>query len=150
MKAKTLGTVILCCAFLSATALTGQTPAPAASAPVSTTDNDVAALKAQLAEQQKQIDALKSAIEDEKKLIEKAASAAPARDSQDSFALPRDKALGEVASTTPIIPPVAPVTDAVTGRGQAAAASTAIPAKRRWTRIQCRLICAWAASASFP
>ncbi len=124
MKAKTLGTVILCCALLSATALTGQTPAPAASAPVSTTDNDVAALKAQLAEQQKQIDALKSAIEDEKKLIEKAASAAPARDSRDSFALPRDKALGEVASTTPIIPPVAPVTAAVTGRGQAAAAST--------------------------
>ncbi len=87
----------------------GTRSAPPAPAAPQTTDNDVATLKAQLAEQQKQIDALKSAIEEEKKLIEKAASAAPARDSQDTFALPRDKALGDVASTTPIIPSIAPV-----------------------------------------
>ena len=72
MKAKTLGTVILCSAILLGTSLLanaalGQVSAPAAQS----TDNDVAALKAQLAEQQKQIDALKSAMEEQKKLIER-------------------------------------------------------------------------------
>ena len=104
MKAKTLGTVILCSAILLGTSLFGQASAPAAA------DNDVATLKAQLAEQQKQIDALKSAMEEQKKLIERAASAAASvQPGQDTFALPRNKALGEVASTTPIIPPVSPV-----------------------------------------
>jgi hypothetical protein len=99
MKAKTLGTAILCSAILLGTSLLGQS-----------TDNDVAALKAQLAEQQKQIDALKSAMEEEKKLFEKATSAVtPVQPGQDTFALPRNKALGDVASTTPIIPSIAPV-----------------------------------------
>ena len=98
MKAKTLGTAILCSAILLGTSLLGQS-----------TDNDVAALKAQLAEQQKQIDALKSAMEEEKKLFEKATSAVtPVKPGQDTFALPRNKALGDVASTTPIIPSIAP------------------------------------------
>jgi hypothetical protein len=116
MKAKTIGSVTLCSAILFGAALSvqmayGQTSAPAAQ----TNDNGVAALKAQLAEQQKEIDALKTAMEEQKKLLEKtasaapAANAAPARASQDTFALPRDKALGDVASTTPIIPPVAPI-----------------------------------------
>jgi hypothetical protein len=112
MKAKTLGTAILCSAILLGTSLAGQSA-----------DNDVAALKAQLAEQQKQIDALKSAVEEQKKLIEKAASATP-RNGQDIFALPRDKALGDVASTTPIIPSIAPANKAALSAGQPAAAST--------------------------
>src|ERR1700733_8896904 len=120
MKAKTLGTAILCSAILLGSALLGQVSAPVAPS----TDSDVATLKAQLAEQQKQIDALKSAMEEQKKLIEKAASSAQARDSQDNFALPRNKALGDVASTTPIIPsiaPVAPVIAPAVNRGQAPA-----------------------------
>jgi len=118
MKAKTLGTVILCSAILLGTSLFGQVSAPAAQS----TDNDVATLKAQLAEQQKQIDALKSAMEEQKRLIERAASAAASvQPGQDTFALPRNKALGEVASTTPIIPPVSPVVAPIANRGQAPA-----------------------------
>jgi hypothetical protein len=115
MKAKTLGTAILCFAMLCGASLPGQTAAP--SVPPAT-DNDLATLKALLVEQQKQIDTLKSAMEEQKKLIEKAANAASSRGAQDSFALPRDKALGEVASTTPIIPPAAAVTTPVIGGGQ--------------------------------
>ncbi len=77
----------------------------------------MATLKAQLAEQQKQIDQLKLALEDQKKLIEKVASAAPAQPGQDTFALPRDKALGDVASTTPIIPSIAPAAKPALERG---------------------------------
>ena len=124
MKAKTLGTVILCSAILLGTSLFGpasafgQVSAPAAQS----TDNAVATLKAQLAEQQKQIDALKSAMEEQKRLIEKAAStAASVQPGQDTFALPRNKALGEVASTTPIIPPISPVVAPTANRGQAPA-----------------------------
>jgi hypothetical protein len=114
MKAKTLGTVMLCSAILFGSSLPGQS-----------TDNDVAALKAQLAEQQKQIDALKSAMDEQKKLIERAASAAkPVQPGQDTFALPRTKALGDVASTTPIIPSIAPANKAALSGGQPAAAST--------------------------
>ncbi len=119
MKVKTLGSVTLCSAILIGTSLLGQTSAPAAQS----SDNDVAALKAQLAEQQKQIDALKSAMEEQKKLIEKAAASTAARDSQDNFALPRNKALGDVASTTPIIPSIAPAVAPVVNRGQAAGGS---------------------------
>jgi hypothetical protein len=98
MEAKTLATAILCSAILLGTSLFGQS------------SDDVAALKAQLAEQQKQIDALKSAMEDQKKLIQRATSAAtPVQPGQDTFALPRNKALGDVASTTPIIPSIAPI-----------------------------------------
>ena len=125
MKAKTIGSVTLCSAILLGTSvlapkpLLAQTTAPAAPAATQTADNDVATLKAQLAAQQKQIDALKSAIEDEKKLIEKASTAAAAaRDSQNTMALPRDKALGDVASTTPIIPPAAPIATSAISGGQ--------------------------------
>lgn len=108
MKVKTLGTAILCSAILLGTSLLGQS-----------TDNDVAALKAQLAEQQKQIDALKSAMEEQKKLFEKATSAVtPVKPGEDTFALPRNKALGDVASTTPIIPSIAPVATPVIDAGQ--------------------------------
>src|ERR1700733_10854558 len=108
MKAKTLGTAILCSAILLGTSLLGQSA-----------DNDVATLKAQLAEQQKQINALKSAMEEQKKLFEKATSGAtPVQPGQDTFALPRNKALGDVASTTPIIPSIAPLAPAALSGAQ--------------------------------
>ena len=72
-------------------------------------DSDFAALKAQLREQQRQIDQLKLALEDQKKLIERSLKTT-ASDDKREFALPRDKALGEVASTTPFIPPAPPST----------------------------------------
>src|ERR1700733_9065969 len=114
MKAKTLGSVILCSAVLLGTSLLAQVSAPAAES----TDNDVATLKAQLAEQQKQIDALKLAMEEQKRLIEKATGATPVQPGQDTFALPRSKALGDVASTTPIIPSIAPAVAPALSGGQ--------------------------------
>lgn len=112
MKAKTLGSVTLCSALLFGASLNAQTAARAGQ----TNDTDVATLKAQLAEQQKEIDALRAAMEEQKKLFEKAsaapgqpgATAATQAGTKDIFALPRDKALGDVASTTPIIPSIAP------------------------------------------
>jgi hypothetical protein len=125
MKAKTLGTATLCSAILIGTALLGQVSAPVAPAVLQSTGNDVATLKAQLAEQQKQIDALKSAMEEQKKLFERATSAVtPAQPGQDTFALPRNKALGDVASTTPIIPSIAPANKAALSGGQPAGGST--------------------------
>ncbi len=102
MKVKTLGNM-LCSAVLLAASVCGQTTAPS---PANSPDLDT--LKAQLAEQQKQIDQLKLALEDQKKLIERATSAKPVQPGQDTFALPRDKALGDIASNTPIIPSIAP------------------------------------------
>ncbi len=67
-------------------------------------NSEVQALKAQLTEQQKQIDQLKFALEEQKKLIERSMKSTTNEDKR-VFALPRDKALGEVASTTPYIPP---------------------------------------------
>ena len=67
-------------------------------------DSEVASLKAQLKEQQKQIDQLRLALEDQKKMIERGLKPTASGDMRE-FALPRDKALGEVASTTPYIPP---------------------------------------------
>jgi hypothetical protein len=120
MKAKTLGNLICSAVFLAAT-LWGQTTAPADSQdPNSPT---MAALKAQLAEQQKQIDQLKLALADQMKLIEKATHAAPLQPGQDALALPRDKALGDVASTTPIIPSIAPAAKPALNAGQAPASS---------------------------
>ncbi|HEX4592717.1 MAG TPA: hypothetical protein VH157_00510, partial [Bryobacteraceae bacterium] len=92
-------TLVLCTAvLLGILPLTAQSQSDASA---------VAALKAQLAEQQKQIDQLKLALEDQKKLIERSlkttANATP--EDKREFVLPRDKALGEVASTTPYIPP---------------------------------------------
>ena len=124
MKAKTLGTAILCSAILLGASLPGQVSAPTAPAVPQSTDNAVATLKAQLAEQQKQIDALKSAMEEQKKLFERATkAAAPVQPGEDTFALPRNKALGEVASTTPVIPSIAPAVAPALNAGQAPAPS---------------------------
>src|SRR4029077_2529557 len=88
--------LVLCTAVLLAVL-----PLTAQSQPDS---SDIAALRAQLAEQQKQIDQLKLALEDQKKMIERSAKTTAIEDKRE-FALPRDKALGEIASTTPYIPP---------------------------------------------
>ena len=124
MKANTCRSVALCLAFLFGTSLFGQTSAPAAQS----MNTDVAALKAQLAEQQKEIDALKAAIAEQSMLLKKTTAAptepgttAAGQPNKDDFALPRDKALGDVASTTPIVPSIAPVIAPVVNRGQAPA-----------------------------
>jgi hypothetical protein len=124
MTPKKLGTAILCSALLAAASLYGQASAPAVQptdSAVSPTKDDVATLKQQLAEQQKEIDALKAAVEAQNKMMmmQRATNAAPASGSitpgtttahntPDTFSLP-SKSLGDVASTTPIIPPVAPI-----------------------------------------
>jgi hypothetical protein len=112
MKVKTLGNVICSAVFLAAS-LWGQTTAPSpASSP------DLETLKAQLAAQQKQIDQLKLALADQMKLIEKATNAAPAQPGEDTVALPRNKALGDIASNTPIIPSIAPAAAPALNGGQ--------------------------------
>jgi hypothetical protein len=138
MKAKTIGSVTLCSAILLGGALYAQTAAPVAqtTGTPTTQNSEVEALKAQLAEQQKEIDALKAAIQVQQKFFERSsstssASLAPgstasssstpastsAKTNNDIFALPRSKALGDVASTTPIVPPVAPIsTSAMSGQ----------------------------------
>lgn len=122
MKAKTLGNVIWSAAFLAAS-LWGQTVAPSPANSQDPSGQNMDALKAQLAAQQKQIDQLKLALEDQKKLIERV-TAAPAQPGQDSMALPRGKALGEVASATPIIPSIAPAAKPALSSGQPASSST--------------------------
>ena len=114
--------------------LLAQTPAQ--TAPTQATNDDVAALKALLVEQQKQIDQLKSALEDEQKAIERVSNSATASAQQQpvqtksDFTLPRDKALGEVASTTPYIPAAAAVPTAVASpiAGSASPIAVASPA----------------------
>ncbi len=122
MKAKTLGNVICSAVFLTAS-LWGQTAAQSpANSQQDPNSQTMDTLKAILAAQQKQIDQLKLALEDQKKLIERVANAAPVQPGQDTFALPRNKALGEVASATPIIPSIAPVAKPVLS-GQPASSS---------------------------
>jgi hypothetical protein len=112
MKVKTLGNVICSAVFLAAS-LWGQTIAPS---PANSPDLDT--LKAQLAAQQKQIDQLKLALADQMKLIEKATNSAPAQPGEDTVALPRNRALGDIASNTPIIPSIAPAAAPALNGGQ--------------------------------
>ena len=63
-------------------------------------ESEVAALKAQVAEQQKQIDQLRLALDEQRHLLDRLAAAVPEA--------PRNKALGEIASTTPMLPPATP------------------------------------------
>ena len=70
---------------------------PAASA----ADGDFAELKAQLAQQQQQIEQLRKALDEQKKLLEAAIKPANAGSTQDRVK-PFD--VGQVASTSPIIP----------------------------------------------
>jgi hypothetical protein len=123
MKAKTFGNVICSTVFL-AMSLWGQTVSPSPAASQDANSQNMDTLKAQLAEQQKEIDQLKLMLEDQKKLIEKVTSTAPVQPGQDTFALPRDKALGDVASATPIIPSIAPAAKPSLSAGQPASSST--------------------------
>ena len=127
MKVKTLGNVFCSAVFLAAS-LWGQTVAPSQDSSSQTPNSKTMdALKVQLAEQQKQIDQLKLALEDQKKLIERAVNAAPVQPGQDTFALPRDKALGDVASNTPIIPSIAPAAKPALSAAQPPSSSSANP-----------------------
>ena len=133
MKVKTLQPVTWCLTALLAVlpaTLAAQTASPASTA------TEVDALKTQLAEQQKQIDMLKLALEDQKKLLERinnsnplpavTGTSASTPDKQD-FSLP-SKTLGQVASTTPIIPPSAVVPPAIVPVSVVAAQPAAAPA----------------------
>ena len=110
MTTKTLQSfAIRATALLMATVLPAMLPAQNASPETQATTPEVTALKSQLAEQQKQIDQLRLALEEQKKLIEQGmrapAAGTAAEAAAKDFALPREKALGEVASTSPVIPP---------------------------------------------
>lgn len=122
MNVKSIKAVSLLSAALLCFSMGAPAQAPSQTSQPQANEGDVAALKALLTEQQKQIDQLKSALEQQMKLIERvsngASAAAPASAKQD-FTLPRDKALGEVASTTPYIPPAAPVAKPVVTAAQA-------------------------------
>jgi hypothetical protein len=82
------------------------------------TDQEINQLKSQLAEQQQEIQELRTALVEQRKLIEATRQAAPAAQPapvQAAVASPTTAAqvpgvrtLGEVASTTPILPPAAP------------------------------------------
>jgi len=92
--------------------LLAQTPAQ--TAPAQANNDDVAELKALLVEQQKQIDQLKLTLQQQMKMLERVSASAPASEQpKQDFTLSRDKALGEVASTTPYIPAAAAVPTAV-------------------------------------
>ncbi len=129
MKVKTVKPLMWCMAALLAVVPVSMVAQPASS------DSDMAAMKAQLAEQQKQIDMLKLALEDQKKLLEhlSGASTYQASTSQD-FSVPR-KTLGEVASATPIIPstpaPAAPIPPPVLNAAQPASSTTEGPLQVR-------------------
>ena len=73
-----------------------------ASDPAQTKATDVDELRALLTAQQKEIDELRSTLEAQKKLIEKLA---PAQTGDDLFSIPNAKKLGEVATTSPVLPP---------------------------------------------
>jgi len=79
-------------------------------------NQEINQLKSELAEQQKQIQELRAAMAEQRKLIEanRPAAVAPAASAQTApaqaapAAAPGVRTLGEVASTTPVLPPVAP------------------------------------------
>jgi hypothetical protein len=104
------GWVGLALAIMSCTVVMwGADPA---SDPAQTQGSDIDQLKATLAAQQKQIEELRTALEAQKKLIEKLSpvqneSPAPAQNNNDNakFSIPNAAKLGEVATTSPVIPP---------------------------------------------
>src|SRR5690348_12537497 len=77
--------------------------------------DEVSLLKEQLASQQKQIEQLRGALENQKKMIERLTSdldGAPARETQSQVSAPN---LGEVASTSPVIPKLKGTSDGLSG-----------------------------------
>ena len=79
-------------------------------------DSDVDELRALLSAQQKQIEQLRTALDEQKKVIEKLA---PAQDGNAQFSLPNTPKLGEVATTSPVLPAApAPLPAPAAGTGQ--------------------------------
>jgi hypothetical protein len=76
-------------------AQTKGSPAPAGTQEQTSTNTEIARLKAQLELQQKQLDMLRAALEEQKKALE---SVTPAQNR------PQPPSLGEVASTTAVVP----------------------------------------------
>ncbi len=89
-----VGIAIMSCAAI----VSGANPA---SDPTQASATDVDQLRALLTAQQKQIEELRSAMEAQKKLLEKLA---PAQAGDAQFSLPNVKRLGEVATTSPVLP----------------------------------------------
>ena len=71
--------------------LLGALGVPARAQEPAATNPEIERLKAQLAAQQEQIDQLRRTLEDEKKVLDRASQ-------------PKPPSLGQVASTTPILP----------------------------------------------
>jgi hypothetical protein len=106
MKVRLLG------AFLSLLAIPAFAAENEASSVTSPASHDKAApvtseeferLKTQLATQQQQIEQLRLALESQQKLLNRAMAPAAVDEKQSGFTLPSNK-LGEVASTTPVVP----------------------------------------------
>ena len=76
---------------------------PASSSAQNKTSGNVEELRALLAAQQKQIEELRSSLEEQKKAVEKLTAAQAADNNK--FALPNAQKLGEVATTSPVLPP---------------------------------------------
>jgi hypothetical protein len=115
-------TAVLCAALAGPVALWGADDPPPTSG-TSTQSDELARLKAQLEQQQKQIEALQQALTEQQKLVNKAISGKSGETETADTAPPAPAAaetdhkapnLGDVASTTPIIPsgaarPVSPL-----------------------------------------
>src|SRR5208282_772999 len=80
-------------------------PETQAAQPAATGQQEINQLKSQLTEQQRQIEELRLALQEQRKLIQASQPAAPAATPAPSTGV---RSLGEVASTTPILPPSAP------------------------------------------
>jgi hypothetical protein len=82
----------------------------AAGAVVTQSQNDeIAHLKATLAEQQKQLQLLQQTLQNQQSLLEKALNAKPAVDTPSGTSSGTFNGVGEVASTSPIIPRINPI-----------------------------------------
>ncbi len=92
---------VLLSGLLVSLSLSAQEPAPASAADANSTSQDIATLKAQLAEQQKQLELLRAAIQKQQDALDKASKEAEAAQAQ--RVVPA-ASLGQVASTTPILP----------------------------------------------
>ena len=69
------------------------------------TNPEIEKLKAQMAAQQEQIEQLRKTLEEEQKALSKVSQQQEAKKSADEASQPKPRSLGEVASTTPILPP---------------------------------------------
>jgi hypothetical protein len=87
--------------LLVSLSLNAQQPAAPPAADTTKVEGDIAALKAQLVEQQRQLEQLRAAMQKQQDLIEKATK--QVEDAEAARATP-PASLGQVASTTPVLP----------------------------------------------